>query len=192
MSTNSKNHAVPAEIALNRADYPAQWQRTARTRDGIDYRIRPIRIEDAERDRAFIIHLSEASRYKRMMGSVREPSQDLIDRFVRIDYQHDMAFVGVVDRLGAERIIGVARYAAVPDKSDAEFAVAVADEWQSRGVGTTLLRLLFEYAKGQRVRRLHALIFANNDRMLDVARKLQLKIGNLPDDQSVLEAAGDL
>jgi hypothetical protein len=102
-------------VAVSRADYAAQWQRTARTRDGIDYRIRPIRIEDAERDRAFIIHLSEASRYKRLMGSVREPSQELIDRFVRIDYQHDMAFVAVVDQLGAERIIGVARYAAVSD-----------------------------------------------------------------------------
>ena len=177
---------------MNRTDYPAQWQRIARTRDGIDYRIRPIRIEDAERDRAFIIHLSEASRYKRLMGSVREPSQELVDRFVRIDYRHDMAFVAVVDRLGAESIIGVARYSAVPDKTDAEFAVAVADAWQSRGVGMTLLRLLFEYAKVQGVRRLHALIFANNDRMLDLARKLQLKIGSLPDDRSVLEAAGDL
>jgi acetyltransferase len=183
---------LPEIVRVHRAEYPAQWQRIARTRDGTDYRIRPIRIEDAERDRAFIIHLSEASRYKRLMGSVREPSQELIDRFVRVDYQQDMAFVAVVDRLGAERIIGVARYCAVSDKTDAEFAVAVADEWQSRGVGMTLLRLLFEYAKGQSVRRLHALIFANNDRMLDVARKLQLKIRSLPDDQSVLEAAGDL
>jgi|HubBroStandDraft_6_1064221.scaffolds.fasta_scaffold420136_2 acetyltransferase len=179
-------------VGVSQADYPAQWQRIARTRDGIDYRIRPIRIEDAERDRAFIIHLSEASRYKRMMGSVREPSQELIDRFVRIDYRHDMAFVAVVDQPGAERIIGVARYGAGSDKTDAEFAVAVADEWQSRGIGMTLLRLLFEYAKGQGVRRLHALIFANNDRMLDLARKLQLKIGSWPDDPSVLEAAGDL
>jgi acetyltransferase len=174
------------------AEYPAQWQRVARTRDGVDYRIRPIRIEDAERDRAFIIHLSEASRYKRLMGSLREPSQELIDRFVCIDYQHDMAFVAVVDQLGAERLIGVARYGAGPDKTDAEFAVAVADEWQSRGVGTTLMRLLLEYAHAQGLRRLHGLILASNDRMLELARKLQLKIRSLPDDQTVLEAARDL
>jgi acetyltransferase len=177
---------------VNRADYPAQWQRIARTRDGIDYRIRPIRIEDAERDRAFIIHLSEASRYKRLMGSLREPSPALIDRFVRVDYHHDMAFVAVVDQLGVERIIGVARYSAVPDETDAEFAVAVADDWQSRGVGMTLLRLLFEYAKAQGVCRVHGLIFASNDRMLDFARKLQLKIRSLTDDPTVLEAARDL
>jgi hypothetical protein len=57
------------------ADYPAQWQRVAQTSDGVAYRIRPIRIEDAERDKAFIMHLSAASRYKRLMGSVRDPSQ---------------------------------------------------------------------------------------------------------------------
>lgn len=179
-------------VRVNQANYPPQWQRIARTRDGIDYCIRPIRIEDAERDRAFIIHLSEASRYKRLMGSLREPSKELIDRFVRIDYQHDMAFVAVVDQLGVERIIGVARYGAIPDKTDAEFAVAVADEWQSRGVGMTLLRLLFEYAKGQGFRRLHGIIFASNDRMLDLARKLQLQVRSVPDDPTVLEAARDL
>jgi hypothetical protein len=131
--------ALPEFVRVNRARYPTRWLRIARTRDGTDYRIRPIRIEDAERDSAFIIHVSEASRHKRLMGSLREPSPALIDRFVRIDYQHDMAFVAVVHQLGVERIIGVARYSAVPHETDAEFAVAVADEWQSRGVGMTFL-----------------------------------------------------
>ena len=58
-----------------------------------------------------------------------------------------MALVAVVgDGDGEERIIGVARYAADADGQDCEFAVAVADAWQCRGIGTTLARLLFEHA----------------------------------------------
>ncbi|HWZ63147.1 MAG TPA: hypothetical protein VNX02_09015 [Steroidobacteraceae bacterium] len=53
----------------------------------------------------------------------------------------------------------------------------------------TLLRL-FEYAAGPGVCRVRGLIFASNDRMLDFARKLQLKIRGLPDDSTVLEGSG--
>jgi len=174
------------------APYPIQWQRVARMHDGIGYRIRPIRIEDADGDRAFIVGLSEASRYKRLMGSLREPSQALIDQFVHVDYYHNMAFVAVIDQPEAEHIIGVVRYSSRPDRPDAEFAVAVADAWQSRGIGLTLLRLLFEYAREKGLIRLHGLIFVSNQRMLDLARKLQLEICSLPDDDTVLQAARDL
>jgi acetyltransferase len=188
----SKGAGRTTEPTPSVAKYPTQWQRHARTRDGLDYGVRPIRIEDAAGDRAFIMDLSEASRYKRLMGSLREPSPALVDGFVRIDYHQNMAFVAVVDQLGAPRIIGVARYGSAPDATDAEFAVAVADAWQSRGVGTTLLRLLIEYAHDKGFLRLHGLILATNDRMLDFARKLQFKIRSLPEDPAILEAARHL
>ena len=66
-------HFVRGSFRVDQAPYPTQWQRVARTHDGIGYRIRPIRTEDAVRDRAFIMDLSEASRHKRFMGSLREP-----------------------------------------------------------------------------------------------------------------------
>lgn len=177
---------------LGAAEYRAQWQRVAQTSDGVEYCIRPIRIGDAERDKAFIMHLSEASRYRRLMGSIREPSSELIEQFVHIDYQHNMAFVAVIDHSGAEQIIGVARYASGPDETDAEFAVAVADTWQSRGVGMALMRLLFQYARAQGLRRLYGLILASNSRMIDFTRKLELKISSVPEDSTILEAARDL
>ena len=103
-----------------------------------------------------------------------------------------MAFVAVVDQPGAEHIIGVVRYSSHSDRANAEFEVAVADPWQSRGIGLTLLRLLFEYAHEKGIIRLHGLIFVTNHRMLDLARKLQLEICSLPDDDTVLQAARDL
>lgn len=114
---------------MDKAACPTQWQRAARTHQGIGYRIRPIGTEDAERERAFIMDLSEVSRYKRFMGSLREPPQALIDLFVHVDYHHDMAFVALVGQPGAEHITGIVRYSSHPDRADAEFAIAVADAW---------------------------------------------------------------
>ena len=94
-------------VSSSSTDYPIQWAHVATTRDNVTYRIRPIRTEDAARERAFIMGLSPKSRYERMMYTMGEPSPDLVDRFVRVDYHHNMAFVAVVGQGDDERIMGV-------------------------------------------------------------------------------------
>ncbi len=160
-----------------------------RTRDGIAYRIRPIRAEDAEREREFIVSLSDESRHNRFMCALREPSEAMIDRFVHVDHERTMALVAVLGDAGHERIVGVARYAVTGDAAgECEFAVTVADEWQGRGIGTTLARALFEHAKARGLRRLYGTILASNARMQDLARYLGLKIRSMPGSPGVLEA----
>src|SRR5438105_10919873 len=147
-------------------DYPAQWARIAHTRDGVEYRIRPIRVEDLQRERDFIMGLSEESRYTRMMCAMREPSAKLLERFVHVDYHRDMAFVAVINEKENERIIGVARYGGDANGTDCEFAVAVTDAWQARGVGAMLTRLLFDYARTQGFHKLHGDVMVSNGRMI--------------------------
>jgi acetyltransferase len=187
-----------AQPAALRSGTPAderfapQWQRIGRARDGRSYRIRPIRVEDAQADRSFLMHLSADSRYKRMMGTCREPSPALIDRLVHVDRRSSMAFVAVVGPVDAEVIIGVARYAAIAGASEAEFAIAVADEWQSHGIGSTLLEVLFEYARCQGLHCLRGLVLANNERMLELARKHLLALRRVAGDGTTIEVTKDL
>jgi acetyltransferase len=169
----------------------SSWRREARTRSGREYAIRPIRADDAQRDRDFLVRLSAESRYRRMMGSLREPSPSLIDRFVHVDYRGSMAFVAVINQGTAETIIGVARYALEPGTDHGEFAIAVADEWQSQGIGTALLRVLFEYARLQGSHRLNGLVLSSNERMLDLARKQLMTLRRIPSECTV-EVTKDL
>jgi GNAT superfamily N-acetyltransferase len=88
------------------------------------------------RKRAFTMALSAGARYTRMMCAMREPAAALVKALVDVDYAHNMAFVALVGAGAQERIIGIARYAG--DEADSgEFAVAVLDEWQGRGVAGT-------------------------------------------------------
>jgi acetyltransferase len=68
----------------------------------------------------------------------------------------------------------------------------VTDTWQARGVGTTLTRLLFEYARAQGVRALRARILASNHRMIAFVRSLGMKVHATAEDASILEASMDL
>ena len=176
---------------FNSTDYPVQWTRVVTTRDDVAYRIRPIRPEDAARERAFIMGLSPESRYERMMYTMGEPSPELLDRFVHVDYHDNMAFVAVVGQDDDERIIGVARYAADGEEGY-EFAIVTADEWQARGVGATLSHLLFDYARTEGIRRLRAKILASNHRMIEFARWLGMSFHFSPEDPMVLSAYVDL
>ena len=65
--------------------------------------------------------------------------------FTEVDHDRHVAFVAL-DREGA--IVGVARYAAWPDRGDrAELAFAVVDEWHGRGLGSALAERLVDHAR---------------------------------------------
>jgi acetyltransferase len=173
--------------------YPSGWDKTAYTHDGAEFLIRPIRPADADRERDFIAALSAESSYNRFMHVMREASPSFVRQMVTVDYDRTMAFIALVGEGNAQKIIGIARYAAkVDEKCDCEFAVAVADEWQSRGVGTALMRLLFDYCRSQGFIRTHGIIFASNAHMVELAHDLGLVTQHVPGDCSVLEASGKL
>ena len=148
---------------------------TARTSDGVTYRIRPIRADDACREAEFISGLSAQSRYQRFMHHVREAGDSLIARLVDVDYHRTMALVAVTGEGSAERIVATAQYAADDDDS-CEFAIVVADSWQCRGVGTTLAPLLFDYAAGEGFQTVYGTILADNVRMVELAEWIGLTV----------------
>ena len=156
---------------------------------GDQYRIRPIQTDDAEREHAFILSLSPESRFQRLMYTLREPSAEFVARLVNVDHHRDMALVAVLGAETEEKIIGVARYAADDDGRDCEFAVAVADEWQCRGIGTTLTRMLFEYAANEGFRSIYGTVLASNQRMLELAEWLGLTIEPHVEGQATVRAS---
>ncbi len=133
-----------------------------------------------------------------MMYSMREPSPELLHRFVNVDYRRDMAFVAIADLPPSElapptpHIIGVARYASEAGGPGGEFAVAVADAWQSRGVGATLMQTLLDYARAQGIHDLHGEILSTNTRMIELARYLGMQTQRSETDAAVIEASREL
>ena len=172
--------SAPASVSL--------WPRIERTCDGVEYHVRPIRKDDATREREFILSLAPESRFQRFMHAIREPSEELVAHLVDIDSHSRMALLALIGTPPAERIVGVARYAADADGKDCEFAIAVADDWQCRGIGTTLSRLLFEHAAHEGFRNIYGHVLNDNQRMIELAESLGLRIEAAIPGQSTIRA----
>jgi len=145
------------------------------TSDGVGFRVRAIGPGDAERERDFIRRMSPQSRYLRFMHHVGEPDDKMIGELVNVDHHRNEALVAVIGKGADERIIGVARYSAT-SADECEFAVTVADDWQCRGVGTTLVPLLFERAAQEGFRVIFGTVLADNARMIELAEWLGLTV----------------
>jgi acetyltransferase len=162
-----------------------EWPLQAQTHDGTEYRIRPLQADDLERNRAFLGSLSFSSRCHQMLTTLANLDDGLLDRVARLDYQREMTLVAVTGAGEAESIVAVARYGGNPIYC--EFALAVADEWQCRGVGTTLSEALFTYAKNHGVRRVYGVVFEKNESMLKLASALRMTLRRSLSDLSLQE-----
>jgi acetyltransferase len=172
--------------------YPIELETTVTLRDGSGLRVRPIRPEHAGAEVAFVAGLSNESRYLRFMYHLHELTPQMLARFTQVDYDRELALVALGGKPGDEKIFGVARYVANPDRESAEFAVVVADAWQGRGLGRALMGKLIASAKRRGFHRLVGSILGMNASMQKLVRKLGFRLRADPDDPEQLIAELDL
>jgi acetyltransferase len=149
--------------------YPTTLIDRVRLRDGRSVTIRPVLPQDAALQRAFVAALSPATRYRRFHGPVNELPEATLIYMTEVDYESHMALLATtIDSGGQEIQVAEARWVRrePPDSTDvAEFALAVADDWQGAGLGALLLGKLAASATAQGIRRLSGDVLADNDRM---------------------------
>ena len=152
--------------------YPVHLIDVVRLADGSRVTIRPTLPQDMELQREFFRTLSAEGRYCRFMTPLNELPEALARRFASIDYCSHLALLAEVFEDGLETMIGEARY--VVDERDpatCEFAIAVANDWQGRGIARTLLDRLERQAAASRIRRMVADTLLVNKAMIGLAAR---------------------
>jgi len=156
--------------------YPAELVQNWTLRDGTRVVIRPIRPEDRQIEQDFVRNLSDESRYFRFFNAVRDLSETALTHFTRVDYDREMALIAVIFENGHETQIGVARYSINPDGRSCEFAIAVADAWQRKGIGSKLTQSLMDAARKRGLETLEGWVLSGNGRMLALTDALGFTI----------------
>jgi GNAT superfamily N-acetyltransferase len=142
-------------------------------RDGTRILVRPILPEDRERLREGFARLSAQSRYRRFLTPLEHLSDQQVRDLTEIDYDDHMAWVAVDPSRPALPGLGVARYVRLAEEpAVAEAAVTVLDEYQGRGIGTVLLRLLAGSAREHGIRSFRGYVLAENTPMMDILHDL--------------------
>ena len=113
----------------------------------------------------------------------------MLVRYTQIDYDRELALVAVApaEPLGgttgdAEHIVGVVRYLLNADRDSCEFAIAIADAWHGRQLGSTLMGALIEAARTQGLRRIEGYVLSTNNRMLALMTWLGFTVKTDPQD----------
>ncbi|MFB0537942.1 MAG: GNAT family N-acetyltransferase [Anaerolineae bacterium] len=151
--------------------YPAELETYATLEDGVKLFFRPIKPTDEAMMQELFYSLSEDSIYYRFFHRTQVMPHKKVQRFTTIDYQKDMAIVGLVQEDGRDKIIAVGRYSLEPESTMAEVALLVQDDWQGKGIGTWLLKYLIQVAKSRKVAGFKAQVMADNRVPLHMAHK---------------------
>lgn len=152
--------------------------------DGRSVRVRPLSQHDEDAEQAFFGALSAASRFRRFHVGLRELPPAMLHAMTHIDQQRHVALVAEYDR----NIVADARYVRLADSGDADFAVAVADEWQRQGLGRLLVERLLQHAREHGVRRLVGDVLWDNRPMIAMVRELGGQLGGATHSAGVLQA----
>ncbi len=149
---------------------PPVLMREAKLRDGETVTLRTIYPEDAPRLQALFNSLSPTSRFFRFQSCMKEIPEEWTERMANVDYPAEMALTATCEEGGQERLIAEARYAVEPlaGVPSAEFAIAIQDDFQHRGLGTILLRQLTAFAYAHGIRTITALVHSENHQMLQL------------------------
>jgi acetyltransferase len=166
--------------------YPTQLIDVLHTADGTRVVIRPMLPQDAGVQRDFFRGLSAESRYARFMTGVNHAPEALIDRLTPVDHVRHLALLAVVLRDGREVMIGEARYVVrANDPETCELAIALADDWQARGIGRALLGWLQRQAAASGIRRMVGETLSANQKMISLARSAGFAVRTSREDATV-------
>jgi L-amino acid N-acyltransferase YncA len=137
----------------------------ATLRDGTTVLIRPLTEADGPELRRGLEHLSPQSAYRRFLGTPPTLNGKVLHYLTAVDHINHEALGAIDPQTGHG--IAVARYIRDPDNpTHAELAIAIADAFQHRGLGSTLLSALARRARANGITTLTGLVLADNTAML--------------------------
>lgn len=157
------------EQSLRSNDWIAEYQ----LRDGGVVRFRHVRPADEVMIADAIRTASRETLLHRFFSPIRDLPAQLLRPMLDLDRSKGICIVGVLFNADRQRIICGARYVRLEDPQNAEMAMTVHDDFQRRGLGRFMLKLLVDLARADGIRRIEADVMASNAGMLKLLHSFQ-------------------
>jgi acyl-CoA hydrolase/RimJ/RimL family protein N-acetyltransferase len=168
-----KHYASISPEALRRVfeAYPTEWIQHRKFGDR-EFVIRPLRGDDTTRLREFFYSHTLETIYHRYFTAKKDLTPDEAVHLCSVDLRERMAFGVFTGDGDDDALVAVARYDLDPRTNLAETALVVHEDYRRRGIASTLLKQLCDYARNQGIDGIQASILAGNQAMVNVHRAM--------------------
>jgi len=161
------------QIAVIRVGDPElrSYESDCTAKNGRIVHFRPVKPTDEDMMRELFYTFSPETVYHRFFSRLKAMPHSKLKEFVNINYEDDMALVGLTREDEHEMIVAVGRYALDKSTNAAEVAFVVKDDWQGQGLGSYMFQQLLEIARKRGIVKFTADVLADNAAMLHVFHK---------------------
>jgi acetyltransferase len=160
--------------------YPKKYETQWKLLKGQEVLLRPIKPEDEPMWLEMFQSFSEESIRYRFFQLLRDTPHEVRVRYCNIDYDREIAIVAELNE-EKRRILGVGRLSIEPNGKSGELAFIIGDQWQGQGLGTKVVDYVLEIAKEMGVETVYAIMLPDNQRALNLTKKMGFKLGYLED-----------
>lgn len=150
--------------------YPVDEERVLELKGGRKLRVRPAKASDGDGIKALFYGMSEEDVYTRFFRRLSALTFTETQRMCNVNYETEVAFVALDGPPESERVVASAAYYLNPSSRRAEVAYMILPEWQGRGLGGALQKLLFDYGKRRGIREFVAEVLRGNSKMVSLAK----------------------
>jgi acyl-CoA hydrolase/GNAT superfamily N-acetyltransferase len=138
--------------------------------------VRPIRPDDEPFIRDMFYSFSEQTVYLRFHHAIKALPHDKLQGFCNVDFQNEVALVGVAGPIEALQIVAIGRYFIQKDGTEADLAFIVRDDFQRQGLGSYLFEQLVDVAKSRGIKKFTADVLSENAGMLKIFKRSNLNV----------------
>jgi acetyltransferase len=161
--------------------YPKRYENPWTLENGQEVLLRPIKPEDEPLWLEMFQSFSEEAIRYRFFQLLKDTPHEVRVRYCNIDYDREIAIVAELSEESHKRILGVGRLSIEPDAKTGELAFIIGDQWQGLGLGTKVVDYVLEIAKDMGVEAVYAIMLPDNQRALNLTKKMGFKLEYLGD-----------
>ncbi len=175
---NKKKSKKFAHLAIR--PYPEELTSKKVLSDGTKVKLRVIMPEDEARMLELFKSFSQHTIRQRFFHMVKEMNHETLARYCFNDYDREIAIVGELGRGKKRKLIGVVRLMKDFASESAEFAVVVTDEWQKKGLGTTMVKYIQKIARERGIKKIWGHVLVDNTEMVSILKKEKFSFSKQP------------
>ncbi|WP_417621994.1 GNAT family N-acetyltransferase [Parasphingorhabdus sp.] len=154
------------------------------TRSGFEFHVRPVEPSDKEALAEFFSHVSKDDLLFRFLSPIREVRGSLLDEFINVDHDNKEDYLAF--DIDDKTIVASAMLGSKADKSEAEDAIVVRDDYKHRGMSWTFLKYVVEQARQSGIKKLQSIECRQNHAAIELEKEMGFTARSCPWDATLM------